>query len=882
MAPIPGHGIIRVLSALVPGQRRAEWRAEWLGELAGARRERLRAGDAAPLLHLRLRWRALGAFADALWLRRHYGAPMSLDLDLRYAARSLRRRPGFVTVVVLTLALGIGATAAIFSVVNGILLRPLPFSQPEQLVRLAGTPTDGNVEKVGPSASYPDYLDLRAQTADVFTELAAMRSWTATFTEAGATPERLSTAYVTSNLFHALGVNALVGRAILPADTVPGSEPVAVLGHSLWQGRFGADPSVVGRRILLDGVVTTVVGIAPPDVRLFGEVQLWQPLVPGVNERERGVHRLTVVGRLRPGVALATAQQRASTAAARLATQYPADNATRGALVQPLRDAIVGDVRPALLVLLGAVALVLLVGCTNLASLFLARAASREHEMAVRAALGAGQARLARQWFMESGLLSLGGAALGLAVAWGGMRALLALAPQTLPRAQDVALDLPVLGVLLGTSLATALVFGLVPVWQQRRAVVADALGHDRRRMTGGRRRGLRRLLVTGELALATMLVIGAALLTRSVWQLANEPLAVQPEHVLVAQVQLPASRYDSTARVLRFFDRLHEELAALPGVRTVSFAYEHPASAGWTSSYAIAGQAPPEQGHEPESRVRPVTPGYFAAVGLPLLAGRDVAATDRIDSPGVVVVNEAFVRRHFAGADPIGQVVDRRQAWWPGQPEQFTIVGVVADEPFMGPGQRAEPATYYPHAQFPMSDMWVVVRTAGDPAALAPALRARIWRVDPDLPLEHVTPLTALLGETIAAPRFNAALLALFAVTALLLAAIGVYGVLSYAVAERTREIGVRLALGAPRGRIVRQVVGQGTAMAFAGIALGVLAALGTTRLISAMLVGVAPRDPGVFALVVLLLSGVALGAALVPALRASRVDPGLALRAE
>jgi putative ABC transport system permease protein len=389
---------------------------------------------------------------------------------------------------------------------------------------------------------------------------------------------------------------------------------------------------------------------------------------------------------------------------------------------------------------------------------------------------------------------------------------------------------------------------------------------------------------VVAEVALATVLVVGAALLIKSFWTLQGAALPFRPDGVLVTHVQLPSTRYasDSAAPVLRFYERLQEEVAAIPGVREVSFAYEHPLGPGWTSSYTIAGRERPAPGTEPEARVRPVWPGYFRAIGLPLLRGRDVTERDVMSAPGVVVVNEAFVRRHFPGQDPVGQRLERGGQWWPGQPTSFEIVGVVADEPFLGVTTPAEPATYYPHAQFPMNEMWLVVRTGGDASELAPALRERIWRVDPELPVERLRTMRELLGASVAEPRFNAALLSIFALVALLLAAVGIYGVLSYTVAQRTGEIGVRIALGAARGRVVRQVVGQGVGVALVGIALGVAGAVGAGRLLESLLVGVSGQDPAVLGGVALLLALVALAAAWIPARRASRVEPVVALRAE
>jgi putative ABC transport system permease protein len=606
-------------------------------------------------------------------------------------------------------------------------------------------------------------------------------------------------------------------------------------------------------------------------------------VVPVALDWVRGAPRYDVVARLAPGITREAAEVEVRAIARRLEQQYPADNAKRSARLVPLQESIVGDARPALLVLLGAVVLVLLIGCANLANLFLARAASREREIAVRAALGAGFAQLVRHLFAESLLLSLAGGAAGLVVAWGGMRALLALAPQTIPRADQVALDLPVLLFLLTVSLLTGLVFGVLPALQLGRADVRlGSLRDGARGSTAGRsRRRWRTSLVVSEVALATVLVIGAALLIKSFRQIQGTDPGFTPSGLLVAHVELPAARYAKSDAIVRFFEDLRRDVDALPGVQSASIAYEHPLSEGWTSSFVIDGRSPPPRGQEPEARVRPVQPGYFRTAGIRLLQGRDVSPQDRMGTPGVVVVNESFARRHFPGESPIGRRL-LRDAWWPGAPSAFEIVGVVSDERFLGLAASSAPATYFPHAQFPMNEMWVVVRTGGDPLALVRGLRARVWQLDSSLPVDDVHAMTDLLGRSVAEPRFNSALLSLFAGAALLLAAIGIYGVLSYTVTQRTGEIGVRMALGATRGGVMRLVVSQGLGVALAGIVLGTLAALGLARALESLLYGTSGRDPVIFAGAVALLTTVAAFAAWVPARRASRIDPLQALRYE
>jgi predicted permease len=649
----------------------------------------------------------------------------------------------------------------------------------------------------------------------------------------------------------------------------------------------------VGRTLSLDGESVEVVGIAAPGTRLVSEPPLWRTLVPDHIDAIRGSHRLTVVGRVRADVPRERAEQELRAVARRLELAYPRDNAQRSAQLVPLREAIVGDSRPPLLVLFGAVTLVLLTGCANLASLFLTRATSRAREMAVRAALGAPRGRLVRQWMVESALLTTIGALLGGVVAWLGTRALLAWVPRTVPRADEIGLDVPVLLFLVGVSAATGLVFGALPALAPlsgTRGGSGSGEGALRDRGTTGatpaRRRG-RHLLVVSEVAFATVLVVGALLLLKSFWRLHQADPRFAPDGLVVAPLKPPA-RYDSEEKILPFYARVREQVAAVPGVREVSIAFEHPLGEGWTSSYVIEGEPAPAPGTEPEARVRPVQPGYFHTVGVRMLAGRDVADGDRFGTAGAVVVNLAFLRRHFpalvnAPAGVLGRRL-HRGPWWKGQPESFTIVGVVDDEPMHGVGMPATPATYFAYAQFPMKEMWIVARVADGvrPETIMPGLRAAVWRVDATVPVEGVVTMRELLGQSVAEPRFAAGLLSLFAGAALLLAAVGIYGVLAYGVAQRSAEIGLRMALGAGRTRVVRQVVGEGLAVALGGVALGIAASLAGGRVLTSLLHDVPPRDPTVLGGVVMLLVCVAAGAALLPALRASRVNPMAALRAE
>jgi len=536
-------------------------------------------------------------------------------------------------------------------------------------------------------------------------------------------------------------------------------------------------------------------------------------------------------------------------------------------------------------VLLGSVVLVLLIVCVNVANLFLARAAARAREVAVRTALGAGRSRLARQFLTESVVVTAIGSVLGLGVAYWGSKLLVSKAPRSIPRASEIGIDGNVLLFLLGLSAVTAVIFGVLPALQMSRGMPIASLREGGRGMRGGlARRGLRQALVVSEVALAVVLVVGASLLVKSFWKMQQVDPGFVPDRMLAVQIQLPQSRYAGFAeadRVRAFYADLYSRLSARPEVQSVAVAMEHPLSPGWTSSFTIAGREPPPAGQEPESGIRPVMAGYFRAVGAKLLRGREIQESDGVGAPGVVVINEAFARLHFPNEDPIGKRIDRA-SWWKGMPEHYEIVGVVADERSQGLRAPADPATYFSLPQFTFNDNWVLVRTRGDAKAFIPTLRQTVWAMDRDLPLENVRTMDEILGESVADTRFNTALLSLFALVALLLAAIGIYGLLAYTVAQRTSEIGIRMALGAQRWSVLRLIVGNGLMLAVIGVAIGAAGSLVATRALERLVFGVSTTDPGVFAFVALALTAVAVTAAAVPALRASRVDPIVALRSE
>jgi putative ABC transport system permease protein len=879
----PGSRIIAACATLVPADRRTDWQAEWLGELAYA--WSVRRANAHPLTsRAALLLRAIGALPDAIWFRRHHGADSMLSQDLRYALRSLVRWPGFTTVVVLTLALGIGANAAIFSVVNAVLLRPLPYKNPERLVFLFGTPTDGDSAKVGRSTSYPDYADFRTR-ARSFSQLAAVSMRQTTVTGKTFEPAIVSGSPVSATLFPLLGVSPLLGRSFLDEDDKPGAPAVVIVSHEFWQQRLNANPNVVGSSISVDGRPATIVGVMAPRFAFPSAAAVWYPIASPNDPNSRGQHSYTVVGRLAPGISTATATREVSGIAKQLENEYPGLNAKRGARVEDMRDALVGDVKPALLVLLGSVVLVLLIVCVNVANLFLARAAARAREVAVRTALGAGRSRLARQFLTESFVVTAIGSVIGLGVAYWGSKLLVSKAPLSVPRATEIGIDANVLFFLFGLSVVTAVIFGVLPALQMSRGMPIASLREGGRGMRGGlARRGLRQVLVVSEVALAVVLVIGASLLVKSFWNMQRIDPGFVPDRMLVVQIQLPQSRYGGYAngdRVRAFYADLYSRLTARPEVQSVAVAMQHPLAAGWTSSFTIEGRDPPPAGQEPESSIRPVMPGYFRAVGAKLVSGREIQESDGVGQPGVVVVNEAFVKRHFPNENPIGKRI-LRSSWWKGMPATFDIVGVVRDERFNGPRTAADPATYFSLAQFTFNDNWLLVRTKADPTSFIPTLRRIVWSMDRDLPLEHVETMDQILGDSVADSRFNTALLSLFAVVALLLAAIGIYGVLAFTVAQRTSEIGIRMALGAQRSSVLKLVVGSGLTLTLIGVAIGTALAVVATRTLQSLVFGISTTDPGVFGFVALALTAVAVTAAALPALRASRVDPIVALRSE
>ncbi len=801
--------------------------------------------------------------------------------DLRLACRMMFKAPLFSAVTVLVLALGVGANSAIFSVLKAVVLDPLPYPESHRLViiwendRYRGTQREG--------ASIPDYLDFR-ERARLFEEIVAIETVNRTLTGDGE-PLRLVAGRVSVNYPRTLGVEPVRGRIFSEDDGTPGHDRVVLLHHGLWQSVFGADPAVVGRDITLDGEPHTVVGVVPPQAQLPGDsTQLWVPLAPTEPDLIRGRHSLVVLGRMLEGVTLEQAQQEMAAIMASLEKEYPEDNAARGAFVAPLHSELVGDVRPVLLLIMGAVACVLLIVCVNVANLLLSRGAARQAEIAVRRALGARRSRIVRQMMAESFVLMLIGFALGLGLALLGTRLLLALTPANLPRLDKVALDAPMTLFTLAVSVSTWVVFGLVPALRASSADVQQAL-KEGGRSTGESlaRQTLKKSLVVAEVALAVVLVIGAGLMLRSFWSLSGVDPGMDVSRVVSLDFELPGTRYPAPddwpflkwPKVTQLQARLLEEVEALPGVHSVSLALSNPLSSAWTTRTRVVGKPIPDREGFDEAYFQPVSEAYFETCGVPLQMGRSFTTRDDDSHPLVAIVNEAFVDFYFGGEDPIGHRILVYGA-------EREVVGVVGDVRFRGLGRGSYPAMYLPFRQNPLGFLSLVYRADKDAGDLLPAVKSVIWRIDPDLALFNVSVLDEALSASLSRERFTATLLSCFALSALLLSAIGLYGVISYLVTQRTHEIGIRMALGAGRREVFRLVVGAGMVLVAVGVGIGMVAALGSAGFVSSLLFGISSRDPWTFGTVPLVLALVAFVACYLPARRASRVDPMRALRYE
>ncbi|HEV8040881.1 MAG TPA: ABC transporter permease [Bryobacteraceae bacterium] len=795
--------------------------------------------------------------------------------DLRFALRTFLKSPGFTAVAILALALGIGANAALFSVINAVLLKPLPYPDSARLVRIFETFLPGGYGTV----STPNFLDWHRQN-HVFDHLEAFGNGSLNLQSNGE-PERIPSVVATAGLFEMLGAKPMLGRTFLPDEDQPGKPHVVVVSERLWRRRFGADPKLLGSQITLDGQSTTVIGIMPASFQFPpGSLTrtLWMPLVFSPDQlKERGSHWMSVIGRLKSGITLPGADAEMKQIAARLAQQFPDEQKGRSIWMRTVQDVLVGDLRPALLVLMGSVGFVLLIACANVANLLLARAASRTREVAVRAALGASRARLIRQFLTESILLALAGGAVGAFLADEGVKALVALASDQIPLSSNIHLDATVFLFLLAVCLVAGVIFGLVPAFQSTGRDLQEGLREGGRSGGAGMRSaGLRNALVISEFALALVLLIGAGLLMRTFLALNATDPGLVTRGVLTMSVSVPEEKYPKGAMWQRFYQPALERIQGLPGIRAAGIISLLPLQSwGWNGEFSIAGRPPEEPGHQPFAEFRQISPGYFHAMGIRILKGRDAGREDSANAPPVALINDALAKRYFAGQDPVGQKIN-----WDGWK---TIVGVAANTRQSGLGEEPLPEIYCPAAQLDsISGMTFVISTNVDPSSVAHAVTAAIQSVDPSQPVFGVKTMTQVVSDSLSNQRLYAWLLGVFAVLALTLASAGIYGVMSYLVTQRTQEFGVRMALGASTNNVLGMVLRQALLLIGAGLAIGLGGALAVTRVLTNFLFSVKPVDPVTFAGVSLLLTAVALLATYLPALRATRVDPMVALRYE
>ena len=809
--------------------------------------------------------------------------------DIRYGVRMLMKTPSVSIVATIALALGIGANTAIFSVVNAVLLRPLPFPNPDALMSVFGTNKERGVLKG--SFSYPDFFDLRTQNSS-FEHIASYHESDFIMTRRGE-PARLTGSVATSDLFAVLGVNPVLGRGFSPEED-KGSETgrVVVLSHTMFEKYFNSDPNILNQPITIDGTSFTVVGVMPRGFQFpiqNDPIDLYTTIAGDAAgedaiTQQRGAHFLRVIGRLKPGVSDTQAQADADAVASRLAQQYPDTDSKHGMLVEPTLRALTGDIRPALLILLGAVSFVLLIACANVANLLLARAMSRHKEMAIRSALGASRWRVVRQLLIESVMLSLIGGGLGLLLAAWWSDLLIALGKDNIPRAVQVGIDWRVLGFTLGVSVLTGIIFGLVPAIHSSKTALTESLKEGGRGSgSGAASNRMRGALVVSELAVAVVLLVGAGLLIKSLWMLQNVKSGVDPTNILTFNVALPEVKYDAEeGKQSRFFSDLKARVESLPGVQSVSSVYPLPLSGErFSLSFEIEGR-PVAKKDQPSADFFNVDPGYFKTLGIPLIKGRDFDSRDQQKSPQVVIVTETFVQLHFPGEDVIGKKIKPGISTVGEATPWREIVGVVADVRNRALNTEPRAVYYVPQTQVPFNQMIMVVKTSGDPHSLISAVTKEVAALDPDLPVFGVKTMEEYISSSVSTPRFNTTLLSIFAAVALILTVVGLYGVMSYSVAQRTNEIGIRVALGAQARDVLRLILGQGLRLILFGLVIGLLGAFALMKIISGLLFGVTAKDPLTFGTAAVVLSLVALLACYVPARRATRVDPLEALRYE
>jgi putative ABC transport system permease protein len=798
--------------------------------------------------------------------------------DLRYAIRMLIKNSGFAAISILALALGIGANTAIFSVVNSVLIRPLQFSEPDRLLMTYATDPSIGQERI--PFCVADFLDWRSQNR-VFEKVAAFSSNRFTYT-GGESPEQLPGAWVTADFFEALGQQPELGRTFLPDEDQPGRAPVVIVSHGFWQRRLGADPNVLGRQITLNNNAFSIIGVMPPGFTFpERDNELWAIERLDTPSR-RGPYYMWGIGRLAPGATIVEARAEMDSIARRIQqeTRSTKNDGTFTAI--GLTERIVGNVRPALLVLMAAVIFVLLIASANVANLLLARAAAREKEIAIRQALGASRARLIRQMLTESVLLAAIGGAIGLLLAQWGIDALLALSPEDIPRLNEIKMDGRALGFTILISILSGVVFGLAPALQSSKINLNDTLKEAGRSNTeSASRRRLRNALVVSEIALSLVLLVSAGLMIKSFVNLQNVSPGFNAENILTMQLSLPRSKYTNSAQTTAFYSQLLEKVEALPGARSAAISISLPPNNLEVSdNFSIEEHPTPAGESDPIAPIVFVSSKYFATLGVPLLRGRVFTDNDRDGAPPVVIVNDALARQYFGAEDPVGKRFKEGTA--SGDNLWMEIVGVVGNVKYTGLDAKEEPAYYLPFLQNPIRFMYLAVRSDSNPTALLASIQDEVRTLDKDLPIARARTMSELLSESVAQPRFRSLLIAIFAGVALMLAAIGIFGVISYSVSQRTHEFGIRMALGANPGDIVRMVLVQGLKLALLGAGLGLAGSYAATRLLSSLLFNVSPTDPLTFVGIATLLTVIALLASYIPARRATKVDPMVALRYE
>jgi putative ABC transport system permease protein len=809
----------------------------------------------------------------------------SLLQDLRFGLRSLARSSGLTSTVILVLALGIGANTAIFSVVNTVLARPLPYPEPDRLVWF--WESQPNLNQAPFSAA--DFLDFQSQNQS-FEQMAVMHRVSFNFTGQGPA-ERIPGMVASPNIFSLFGVQPILGRSFTLSEGAFGAPRVAILTFGFWQGHFGGDHSITGRAIILNGQPVTIIGVLPANFVYGDDIQLWvNPvnIVPEVFsasadwERKlstnRETHYLNIVGRLKPGVSLQQAQADITNIMEHIHQQYPVTIGHSVELI-PLRELFAGPVRPTLIIMLGVVGLVLLIACANVANLLLARAVARSREIAIRTTLGAGRLRIVRQLLTECMLLAVSGGALGFTLAWGLVRLLVAAGPREMPRLQEITVDLRVLAFTAGVSLVTGLLFGLAPAFAATRQIVGGALKEGGRSATSGvAHNRLRSLLVVGEVALSLILLVGAGLLVRSFVRLMEVKPGFNPEHMVTMWINFTGARYSEKGQSIQLLDQLLPRVSTLPGVKGVAISNDLPLEGDDTTTTLTAaeGRSPFERGHQPLIGVHAVNPGYFRAMGIPLLRGRELSSSDVADSNSVVVINQKLAEVVWPGQDPLGKhfaIFGNKQS---------EVVGVVGNVLHNGLAEAPSAESYLAFSQNPWSYIGFAIRTEADPTSVYSGVRAIVLQLDAELPVHDMRPMEQVVAETMTTRRFTLWLVGAFAALALVLAFVGIYGVMSYSVTERVHEIGVRIALGAQRGDVLRLVVGHGMRLAAIGLGIGAAGAFLATRAMTSLLFGVRPSDPVTFLAIGTLLAVAAMAACYIPARRAMRVDPMVALRYE